>query len=181
MTTETYLQIKRRHEIEMNALPIQWAFSRQQFEEGMRALDLEPHETDQVCKIPGGGFMRKTDANLLDALLKTTVDADMAAGQVLTYEERAARNRALDAFKALDIYRNNPRTLDLNITMDGGLIQDIITDDPGLIGQTVTVIDYDTDGAPDCDLEFVDQGNGKAVAAYVSTFPVIEAEIPIYK
>lgn len=122
-----------------------------------------------------------TLAAALDNLLHETLDEDTAQGFCLTPVETAAKNKAQAALADLSVYRNNPRTLDLNITMDGGLIQDIITDDPDLIGQTVTVINYDTDGAPDCDLEFVDQGNGTIVAAHISTYPVTKSEIPIYK
>lgn len=32
------------------------------------------------------------------------------------------------------------------ITMDGGLIQDVLSDDPEQVGQDCTVVDYDTDG-----------------------------------
>lgn len=34
----------------------------------------------------------------------------------------------------------------LYIAMDGGLIRDVLSDDPELIGKECTIVDYDTDG-----------------------------------
>jgi hypothetical protein len=62
---EKYLDMKKRHSQELEALPIAWAFNKSQFEEGMEKLGLTVEDTDKICKIGGGGFMKKVDADLL--------------------------------------------------------------------------------------------------------------------
>ena len=57
-----YLTLKETHQKESDAFPMAFAFSNQQFEEGMRKLGLDPSETNKVFGIIGGGFYRKTDA-----------------------------------------------------------------------------------------------------------------------
>ena len=61
IATESYMAMKERHQLEINAFPIQWAFNQAQLEEGMRKLGLEPSATSQVVGIGGGGFIRKQD------------------------------------------------------------------------------------------------------------------------
>lgn len=67
-----YLEMKNKHQDRINALPIQFAFSKQQFEEGMCNLGLSPDETDKVCPIPYGGFILKTDRELVLTAFKET-------------------------------------------------------------------------------------------------------------
>lgn len=66
---ETYVEFKERRQKEINALPMQFAFNDKQFKDGMAKLGLSEDDTDKVCSIPGGGFMLKTDANLLKDLI----------------------------------------------------------------------------------------------------------------
>lgn len=62
----SYTEMKERHQIEVNAFPISFAFSNKQFEEGMKQLGLDPSETDKVYSLGGtGGFYRRTDAPAL--------------------------------------------------------------------------------------------------------------------
>lgn len=56
-----YVELKNRHQEEVNNFPMAFAFSDKQFEEGMLSLGLQPHETDEVIDIGGGGFIRKSD------------------------------------------------------------------------------------------------------------------------
>ena len=58
---EHYSEMTKRHQLEINAFPIQWAFNQAQLEEGMRKLGLEPSATGQIVGIGGGGFIRKQD------------------------------------------------------------------------------------------------------------------------
>lgn len=67
-----YLEMKNKHQDRINALPLQFAFNKQQFEEGMRNLGLSPDETDKVCSIPAGGFILKTDRELVLTAFKET-------------------------------------------------------------------------------------------------------------
>lgn len=60
-----YIEMKNRHQQEVNALPIKFAFSDKQFEDGMRELGLKPTDTDKVYSLIGNGFYRKTDAELI--------------------------------------------------------------------------------------------------------------------
>ena len=61
-----YREMKQRHQNEVNAFPMAFAFSQKQFEEGMRSLGLEPDDTDKVYGLPGtGGFYRRSDADAL--------------------------------------------------------------------------------------------------------------------
>lgn len=57
----SYQQMKLRHQQEVNAFPIKFAFSQAQLEKGLRELGLEPTDTDKVIATPGGGFIRATD------------------------------------------------------------------------------------------------------------------------
>lgn len=68
---ETYKEMTDRHETEMNAFPLAFAFSDKQFDEGMKKLGLDPSETDKVVSLGHlGGFMRKTDAKAYHELHK---------------------------------------------------------------------------------------------------------------
>lgn len=64
-----YIEMKERHQKEVNAFPMQFAFSKAQFEEGMKRLGLEPHETDKIYRLgDSGGFYRRTDSDALREL-----------------------------------------------------------------------------------------------------------------
>ena len=54
----SYLEMRKRHQTEVNAFPIKWAFNNEQLVEGMRELGVNPEDTDKVVSIGGGGFMR---------------------------------------------------------------------------------------------------------------------------
>ena len=57
-----YTELKDKIQREVNAFPMQFAFSKKQFAEGMEKLGLDPEkDLDKACRIPGGGFIRKTD------------------------------------------------------------------------------------------------------------------------
>jgi hypothetical protein len=61
-----YLELKNKHQQEVNDFPMFFAFSDKQFEEGMKRFGLKPTETDKIYKLSGtGGFYRRTDAQAL--------------------------------------------------------------------------------------------------------------------
>ena len=61
-----YKELKNKHQEKVNNFPMFFAFSNQQFEEGMKSLGLDPSETDKLYKAGGtGGFYLKTDAERL--------------------------------------------------------------------------------------------------------------------
>ena len=64
-----YTDLKQRQHAEFHTFPIQFAFSDQQFVEGMAALGLEPTDTDKVYRTRGGGFYRKEDSPRLKEMM----------------------------------------------------------------------------------------------------------------
>lgn len=65
MDMETYRQMQERHQKEMNDFPIAFAYSDQQFDDGMRRLGLDPSETDKVVSVFYGAFIRREDHDAL--------------------------------------------------------------------------------------------------------------------
>jgi hypothetical protein len=58
-----YETLKEKHQKEVNAFPMAFAFSDKQFAEGMAKLGLKPEDTDKVYGMAGtGGFYRRSDA-----------------------------------------------------------------------------------------------------------------------
>ena len=71
-----YLEQKRKHMDELDNFPMAFAFSKEQLQEGLDKLGVTK---DEICTIPGGGFIRKTDAKALgDMLLRHTRELDKA-------------------------------------------------------------------------------------------------------
>ena len=61
-----YEEMHTRHQASVNALPLKFAFSNEQFERAMAELGLKPTDTDKIYKLGvGGGFYRRTDAELV--------------------------------------------------------------------------------------------------------------------
>lgn len=56
-----YEELKNKHQQEMNAFPIGACFSQKQFEEMMQKWGLTVHDTDKICSIGGGCYVRKSD------------------------------------------------------------------------------------------------------------------------
>ena len=58
-----YTALKKKHQDEVNAFPMFFAFNKQQFEEGMKELGLKPTDTDKIYKLGStGGYYRKSDS-----------------------------------------------------------------------------------------------------------------------
>lgn len=66
--TNQYLILKQKYQEEVNSFPMVFAFSNEQFDEGMSKLGLTAADTDKVCSIGGGGFIRKEDSNSLSEM-----------------------------------------------------------------------------------------------------------------
>lgn len=58
---ESYEAMQKRHQQEVNAFPMKWAFNNRQLEQGMRELGLNPSQTNEIVGIGGGGFIRRSD------------------------------------------------------------------------------------------------------------------------
>ena len=61
-----YREFKERTQNEFNSLPLMFAFSNNQFEEGKAKLGVKDNQ--ELYSIGGGGFIRKVDAPLLDEM-----------------------------------------------------------------------------------------------------------------
>ena len=62
-----YLNLKKKHEDELNDFPMVFAFSNKQLEKGMKELGLSLDDTDQICATGAGGYIKKSDSkNLSD-------------------------------------------------------------------------------------------------------------------
>jgi hypothetical protein len=87
-----YQQLKTRHQAEVDAFPMAFAFNQKQFDEGMAKLGLSPDDTDMVYGIAGtGGFYRRDDAprfhEMFDrhaAEMQAAVDADKTGTGFIT-------------------------------------------------------------------------------------------------
>lgn len=64
-----YSELKNKHQKEFDSFPMFFAFNKKQFEQGMRKIGLEPNEKSKICKFPGGGYLKKTDAKSLKELI----------------------------------------------------------------------------------------------------------------
>jgi len=61
-----YTLLKERHQQEVNAFPFFFAFSKEQFAEGMRSFGLSPGDEGKLYKLGNtGGFYLRTDAERL--------------------------------------------------------------------------------------------------------------------
>lgn len=58
---ESYVEMNKRHREEINRFPIKFAFTNEQFKEGMEELGLNENDEDKIVGIGAGGFIRKTD------------------------------------------------------------------------------------------------------------------------
>ena len=62
-----YREFKERTQNEFNSLPLMFAFSNKQFEEGKAKLCVK--DDKELVSIGGGGFIKKVDAHLLDEMI----------------------------------------------------------------------------------------------------------------
>ena len=63
---ETYRKMRQRHQAEANSLPLMFAYSTEQFDEGMRKLGLEPYQVDKIYRLGDQNcFYKKTDSELI--------------------------------------------------------------------------------------------------------------------
>jgi len=60
-----YVELKNRHQKEVNELPIKFAFGIDQAAKVMKEFGLTTNDTDKVLRINGGGLYLKTDSKLV--------------------------------------------------------------------------------------------------------------------
>jgi len=64
-----YVKFSNEFQKKLNDFPMFFAFSDKQFEEGMKKFGLDPdRDLDKIARIPGGGFIKKTDSKALKDL-----------------------------------------------------------------------------------------------------------------
>ncbi len=75
-----YTELKKKHQADIDAFPMFFAFSQKQFEEGMEKLGLEPTDTDKIYKLGRtGGFYRKSDSEALHGMFARHVKEEADA------------------------------------------------------------------------------------------------------
>lgn len=66
-----YVELKNKHQKEINDFPFGFAFSKSQFDDMMiNKFGLTPEDTDKICRIGGGCYIRKADEKALDEMFK---------------------------------------------------------------------------------------------------------------
>lgn len=64
-----YIELKERHQKEINDFPFGFAFSQKQFDNMMiNKFGLTPDDTDKIYSIGGGGYIRKSDADAMQEM-----------------------------------------------------------------------------------------------------------------
>ena len=78
---ETYKEMGARHQSEVNALPLAFAFSDRQFKEQLAAWNMTEAEAKAgaIIAIGAGGFIRATDKELVFSTLERIHDEQRAA------------------------------------------------------------------------------------------------------
>lgn len=70
-----YAEMKERHQNRVNALPFMFAFSQQQFKEGMERWGLTENDTNKIYKLGAtGGFYQCKDSTLIFSTFKQNDD-----------------------------------------------------------------------------------------------------------
>lgn len=78
---ETYKAMKDRHQAEVNALPLAFAFSERQYNEKLAEWNITPEEAKAgaIVGIGGGGFIRSCDRELVTSTFKRIREEEAAA------------------------------------------------------------------------------------------------------
>lgn len=64
-----YTELKAKHQAEVNAFPLGFAFNQSQFDEMMKKWDLKPTDIREILSIGGGGYIRRSDADAFKAIM----------------------------------------------------------------------------------------------------------------
>ena len=60
-----YTELKAKHQAEVSAFPLGFAFNQKQFDEMMIKWGLKPTDIREILSIGGGGYVRKDDADAM--------------------------------------------------------------------------------------------------------------------
>lgn len=68
---KNYNELKKQHADELNSFEgIFFAFSNEQFAEGMKKVGLKPEETNKLFKLTGGGFILKSRSKVFSDMFE---------------------------------------------------------------------------------------------------------------
>ena len=120
-----YIKLKSKHQKEIDAFPLGFAFSNQQFVEMMNKWGLTENDTNKIYSIGGGGYIRKTDSDAFYEILNRHANE----------REKAMRENADDyLYHMFDYELANHEynyTYDLENTLDAlGLTMETIKANP---------------------------------------------------
>ena len=65
-----YLELKNKHQKEVDNFPFGFAFGKDQFAEMMAKWNLTPEDTDKIYSIGGGGYVRKCDSDAMHEMFE---------------------------------------------------------------------------------------------------------------
>lgn len=78
---ETYTEMKNRHQEEVNALPLHFAFSRDRYRDLLEEMGISEEEAKNgaIMGIGGGGFIKASDKDLVIGTFERIHDEEQAA------------------------------------------------------------------------------------------------------
>lgn len=78
---ETYKEMKQRHQSEVNALPLAFAFSEKQYRDKLAEWRITPEEAKAgaIIGIGNGGFIRSSDRDLVNGTFERIAEEEAAA------------------------------------------------------------------------------------------------------
>lgn len=126
-----YLTIKERQQKEVNAFPMFFAFSDEQFRAGMVKLGLLPDETDKIYRLGHtGGYYRKSDAPVLREMFERH---ERERAEAIAADE-TGEGYILDMFDYELANHEYCITYDIEPTLNAlGLTEDDVNEDPRLL------------------------------------------------
>jgi hypothetical protein len=125
-----YQKMKNEHQKRVNALPIKFAFSTQQFREAMEGWGLTVDDTDKIYKLGStGGFYRREDSQLIFSTLEQNAQEMEAA----IAADKDGTGFIKDMFRYELANHEYCITYDLEPTLDAlNLTEDEVLDNPAL-------------------------------------------------
>jgi hypothetical protein len=88
-----YQELKAKHQAEVGAFPLGFAFNQKQFEQMMAKWGLTPYDTDKIYYIGVGGYVRKSDVEAMHEMFarheaehKTAMQDDEYLFSMFNYE-----------------------------------------------------------------------------------------------
>lgn len=125
-----YAEMKARHQERVNALPLKFAFSMQQFREMMESWGLTENDTDKIYKMGNsGGFYRREDSQLIF----TTFEENQIEMNAAISNDLDGSGFIKDMFRYELVNHEYCITYDLEPTLDAlGLTEDEVLNNPAL-------------------------------------------------